>query len=90
MQRPKIKREHKMEYWILVERSLVYGRIASCILFIMMAFMDSWIPIMMLFAVCLGLFASSAIQFNNAMNRHSRRRRVSRELAPAYETVTKK
>lgn len=87
---PKIKREHKMEYWILVERSLVYGRIVSCILFIMMAFMDSWTPIMMLFAVCLGLFASSAIQFNNAMNRHSRRRQVSRELAPAYETVTKK
>lgn len=63
----KIKKEYKGEYWLASETSLVIGRIISNSLFILMAYTNSSI-IMVIFVIFLILFANSSIKLQKAMN----------------------
>lgn len=87
----KIKREYKTEYWLTNEKWLVLGRSLSCLLFMMMAFMESWTPIMLLFTFFLAMFHLSSIQFHRAMQSRGRRKlNPVKQLSPAYRIITKK
>ncbi len=55
----KIKKEYKTEYWLANETSLVIGRIISSSLFILLAYMDSTVMIIV-YAIFLILFAISS------------------------------
>lgn len=66
-----IKKEHKGEYWLASETSLVIGRIISNSLFILMAYTNSSI-IMVIFVIFLILFANSSIKLQKAMNETKR------------------
>lgn len=57
----KIRKEYKVEYWLANETALCIGRIISNSLFILMAYTDSQL-IMILFAVFLMLYANSSIK----------------------------
>lgn len=63
-----IKKEYKVEYWLTFETYLVIGRIISNSIFILMAYTNSNI-IIMLFVVFLILFASSSIRSQRSMMR---------------------
>lgn len=64
----KIKKEYKVEYWLTFETYLVIGRIISNSIFILMAYTNSNIIIMM-FVVFLILFANSSIKLQKSMMR---------------------
>ncbi len=55
----KIKKEYKTEYWLANETSLVIGRIISSSLFILLAYLDSTVMIIV-YAIFLILFTLSA------------------------------
>ena len=63
-----IKKEYKVEYWVTFETYLVIGRIVGNSIFILMAYMNSNI-IIMLFVVFLILFANSSIKLQRNMMR---------------------
>lgn len=62
----KIRKEYKVEYWLTFETYLVVGRIIGQSIFILMAYTNSNI-IIMLFVVFLILFASSSIRLQESM-----------------------
>lgn len=62
----KIRKEYKVEYWLTFETYLVVGRIIGQSIFILMAYTNSNI-IIMLFVVFLILFASSSIKLQRSM-----------------------
>ena len=64
----KIKKEYKVEYWLTFETYLVIGRIIGNSIFILMAYTNSNI-IIMLFVVFLILFANSSIKLQRSMMR---------------------
>lgn len=87
----KVKREYKPEFYLNNEGYLVTGRVLSNILFISMAFMSSWTPIVAVFGVAMAIFAYSAVRFERAVQKRGHGIRItSGEFAPAYRTVTKK
>lgn len=87
---PRIKRDYKSEFWVTNERYLVAGRVLSNILFISMAFMSSWTPVMITFAVLLGAYAFTAIRFQHSVFRRTKARvGNARQLAPAFRTIPK-
>ncbi len=61
-----IREEYKVEYWLTTETSLVIARIVSSCMFILMAYTNSNI-IIIVFAVFLILFASDSIKLQNAI-----------------------
>lgn len=85
----KIRREYKSEFWVTNEQYLVAGRVISNLLFISMAFMESWTPIMIVFAVLLGIFALTAIKFQSTVFRSQKRLSKMRRLAPAFRFAEK-
>lgn len=87
---PKIKREHKTEYWLTNERYLVAGRVTSYLLFISMAFMTSWTPVMLVFAVALAAFAVVAIKFQSLTFRPRKAVTKTGRLLPAFRFLDKK
>ena len=64
----KIRKEYKVEYWLTFESYLVVGRIIGQSIFILMAYTNSNI-IIMLFVVFLILFANSSIKLQKSMMR---------------------
>lgn len=87
----KIKREYKTEYWLTNEKWLVLGRSLSCLLFMAMAFMESWTPIMLLFTFLLAMFHLASIQFHRAMQKRGRQNLgFFNRFIPAYRIITKK
>lgn len=64
----KIKKEYKVEYWVTFETYLVIGRIIGQSIFILMAYTNSNI-IIMIFVVFLILFANSSIKLQKSMMR---------------------
>lgn len=61
-----IREEYKVEYWLTTETSLVIARIVSSCMFILMAYTNSNI-IIIVFAVFLILFASDSIKLQKAI-----------------------
>ena len=62
----KIAKEYKTEYWLANETSLVIGRIISSSLFILLAYIDTRIMII-LYAVFLILFANNSIKLQKVI-----------------------
>ena len=62
----KIQKEFKVEYWLSTETSLVIGRIISYTLFILMAYTNSNI-VMIVFVLLLILHSHSSINFQKAI-----------------------
>ena len=62
----KIKKEYKVEYWLASESCLVIGRIISNSLFILMAYTNSNI-IMILFVIFLILFSNNSIKLQKVI-----------------------
>ena len=63
-----IREEYKVEYWLTTETSLVIARIVSSCMFILMAYTNSNI-IIIVFAVFLILFASDSIKLQKAIEK---------------------
>lgn len=63
----RIQKEFKVEYWLSSETSLIVGRIISYALFILMAYTNSNI-IMIVFVLLLILYSHSSINFQKAIN----------------------
>lgn len=66
----KIKKEYKTEYWIASETSLVIARVISNSIFILMAYTNSNI-IILIFAIFLIMFAVSSIKLQKTINKES-------------------
>ena len=62
----KIHKEYKVEYWLANETMLVVSRIISNCIFILMAFVESKL-IMLLFVIFLILLASNSIKLQKIM-----------------------
>ena len=62
----KIKKEYKPEYWISIETALVMGRIISNFIFILMAYTNSQLTII-IFALFLIMFANSSIKLQKVI-----------------------
>lgn len=62
----KIQKEFKVEYWLSTETALIVGRIISYTLFILMAYTNSNI-IMLIFVLLLIFYAQSSIKFQEAI-----------------------
>lgn len=84
----KIRREYKTEFFVESEKYFMLGRVASYLLFIAMAFMDSWIPVLLTFAGLQMLYAVIVIRFNGAIASRGQRR-VRHRLLPAFRFVEK-
>lgn len=63
-----IREEYKVEYWLTTETSLVIARIVSSCMFILMAYTNSNI-IIIVFAVFLILFANDSIKLQKAIEK---------------------
>ncbi len=63
-----VLREYKVEYYLATERYLVYGRIISNLIFIIMAYLDSDI-IIVAFVIFLGLFAYSSVNLEKQVRK---------------------
>ncbi len=86
----KIRREYKTEFLVESEKYLMLGRVAGYLLFISMAFMESWTPILLAFAILQVLYVIVVIRFNHAMARRGRQRASHRRhLLPAFRFVEK-
>ncbi len=83
----KIKREYKPEFWVNVEQHLVVGRVLSNVLFIAMAFTESWVPIMIIFAILFGVSAFTLVRTERAIVR-PRESSSTRRLLPSFRTVS--
>lgn len=86
----KIRREYKTEFLVESEKYFMLGRVASYLLFISMAFMESWTPILLTFAILQVLYVVVVIRFNHAMVRRGRKRASHRRhLLPAFRFAEK-
>ncbi len=65
----KIQKEFKVEYWLSTETALIIGRIISYALFILMAYTNSNI-IMIVFVLLLILYSHSSINFQKAVKEY--------------------
>ena len=63
----KVKREYKVEYWLMNENSLVISRIISNLLFILMAFINPQL-IIIIFALFLIIFAYHSIKLQKIID----------------------
>ena len=60
-----IKKEYKVEYWLLNETYLFFGRVLSALIFILMAFTDSAL-IILVFVIFMVLYAYNLIKLQQA------------------------
>ncbi len=79
----KIRRKFKTEFWVNAERWLMTGRVISGLLFISMAFMESWTAIMFIFTALIAAWGYTSIRFQKSMQRGERK--AKKQLRPAYD-----